>query len=111
MGTLTLQDTRLSCGKRMAYAAIGEELDAEPVIGFSDRKDQHTKTSTLTLQDARLLCDKRMAYAAVGGSLYAEPAIRLPGRMDSIQKRAPRLCRMPNCYATNAWSMLWSKGG
>ena len=60
-----MQDTRLSCGKRMAYAAIGEGLDAEPVIGFSDRKDQHTKMDISTLQDTRLPYNKRMAYVAV----------------------------------------------
>ena len=70
----------------------------------------NTKTGTSTLQDARLPCNKRMVYAVVGGSLYAEHAIRLPGRKDSIQNQAPRLCRMPDCYATNAWPMLWSEG-
>ena len=40
----------------------------------------------------------------------AESAIRLSDRKDSIQNRAPRLCRMPDCYATSAWSMLWSEG-
>jgi len=49
----------------MAYAAIGEGLDAEPVIGFSDRKDQHTKMDISTLQDTRLPYNKRMAYVAV----------------------------------------------
>ena len=66
------------------------------------RERLNTKTGTLTLQDARLVCDKRMTYAAVGGSLYAEHAIRLPDRKGSIQKRAPWLCRMPDCYATSA---------
>ena len=42
-GTLTLQDARLSCGKRMAYAAIGEGLDAEPAIRLSGRKDSIQK--------------------------------------------------------------------
>ena len=71
----------------------------------------NTKTRILTLQGARLSCDKCMAYAAVGGSLYTEPAIRLPDRKDSIQKRASRLCRVPDCYATSAWPMLRSGGG
>ena len=64
-GTLTLQDTRLPCDKRMAYAAVGGGLEAEPAIRLPGRKDQHTKTGILTLQDARLPCDKRMAYAVV----------------------------------------------
>ena len=42
--------------------------------------------------------------------LNAESAIRLPDRKGSIQKRAPRLCRMPACYATSAWPMLRSEG-
>ena len=42
--------------------------------------------------------------------LNAESAIRLLGRKGSIQKRALRLCRMPDCYATNAWPMLRSEG-
>ena len=37
-GTLTLQDARLLCEKRMAYAAIGEGLDAEYAIRLPDRK-------------------------------------------------------------------------
>ena len=49
----------------MAYAAIGEGLDAEPAIRLLGRKDLDTKTGTRTLQDARLLCDKRMVYAVV----------------------------------------------
>lgn len=64
---------------------------------------------TLTLQDARLPCDKRMAYAAVRECLDAGYAIRLPDRKGSIQKRAPWLCRMPDCYATSAWPILWSE--
>ena len=63
--TPTLQDARLPCNKRMAYAAVGGGLDAEPAIRLPGRKDLDTKTGTLTLQDARLLCDKRMVYAAV----------------------------------------------
>ena len=51
----------------MAYAAIGEGLDAEPAIRLLGQKDLNTKTGTSTLQDARLPCNKRMAYAAVGG--------------------------------------------
>ena len=34
-GTLTLQDARLLCDKRMAYATVGGGLDAEPAIGLS----------------------------------------------------------------------------
>ena len=34
-GTLTLQDARLPCGKRMVYAAVGGGLNAEPAIGLS----------------------------------------------------------------------------
>ena len=60
MGTLTLQDARLPCDKRMAYAVVGGSLYAEPAIRLSDRK-----------------------------GLNVEPAIRLSDRKDSIQKRAP----------------------
>ena len=67
------------------------------------------KMGTLTLQDARLPCDKRMTYAAVGGGLYTEHAIRLPDRKGSMQKRASRLCRMPDYYAISAWPMLRSE--
>ena len=42
-------------------------------------------------------------------SLNTESAIRLLGRKDSIQKRAPRLCRMPDYHAASAWSMLRSE--
>lgn len=35
-GTSTLQDARLLCEKRMAYAAIGEGLDAEYAIRLPD---------------------------------------------------------------------------
>ena len=56
-----------------------------------------------------MLCDKRMAYAAVGGSLYAGYAIRLPDRKGSIQKRASRLCRVPDCHAASAWPILRSE--
>ena len=69
-----------------------------------------TKTDTLTLQDARLPCNKCRAYAAVGGRIGAEPAIRFFGRKDSIQNRAPWLCRMPVCYAASTWHMLRSEG-
>ena len=55
-----MQDARLPCDKRMAYAADGGGLDAEPAIRFPDRK-----------------------------GLDAEPAIRFPDRKDSIQKQAP----------------------
>ena len=64
-GTLTLQDARSPCDKRMAYATVGGGLDAEPAIRLLDQKDLNTKTGTLTLQDARLLCGKRMAYTTV----------------------------------------------
>ena len=64
-GTLTLQDARLPCNKRMVYAAIGGGLDAEPAIRLLIRKDQHTKMDILTLQDARLSCNKCRDYAAV----------------------------------------------
>ena len=37
-GTLTLQDARLPCDKRMAYAMVGEGLDAEYAIRLPDRK-------------------------------------------------------------------------
>ena len=79
MSTPTLQDARLPCDKRMAYAAVRGGVDAElrldslvrrslnteSAISFFGRKDLDTKTGTLTLQDARLPCNKRMAYAAV----------------------------------------------
>ena len=78
-----MQDARLPCGKRMAYAAVRGSLDAEPAISFFGRKDLDTKSGTLTLQGTRLPCGKRMAYAAVGGSLYTESAIRLPDREGS----------------------------
>jgi len=51
-----------------------------------------------------------MDYAAVGGGLDAEPEIRFLGRKGSIQKQAPWLCRIPDCYATSAWSILRSEG-
>ena len=94
----------------MAYAAVGGRIGAEPTIRFSDQKGLDTKTSTLTLQDARLLCDKRMVYTTVGEGLKAKSVIRLSDRKDSIQKRVPRLCRMPDCHATSAWHMLRSEG-
>ena len=65
MGTLTLQDARLSCDKRMAYAAVGGRIGAELAIGLSDRKDSIQKMGTRTLQDVRLPCGKRMAYTTV----------------------------------------------
>jgi len=37
-GTLTLQDTRLLCDKRMTYTAVGGGLYAEHAIRFPDRK-------------------------------------------------------------------------
>lgn len=64
-GTLTLQDARLLCDKRIAYTMVGGGVDTEPAIRLPSRKDQPTKTGTPTLQDARLLCDKRTTYAAV----------------------------------------------
>ena len=42
--------------------------------------------------------------------LDAEPAIRLLDRKDSIQKRAPWLCRMPDCHTTSGWPMLRTEG-
>ena len=39
MGTLTLQDARLLCDKRMTYAAVREGLDAESAIRLPDWKD------------------------------------------------------------------------
>ena len=42
-GTLALQDARLLCDKRMAYAAVGGGLNAEPAIRLSDRKDSIQK--------------------------------------------------------------------
>jgi len=83
-----LQDARLPCNKRMAYAAVGGGIDAEPAIRFSGQKDSIQKTGILTLQGARLPCDKRMAYAVVGGGIDAEPAIRLSDRKDSIQNQS-----------------------
>ena len=74
------------------------------------RERLDTKSGILTLQDARLPCDKRIVYAAVGGSLYAEPAIRLSDQKDSIQKRAPWLCRIPDYHTASAWPMLRSEG-
>jgi len=37
-GTLTLQDARLLCDKRMAYAMVGGGLDTEYAIRLPDRK-------------------------------------------------------------------------
>ena len=37
-GTLALQDARLPCDKRMAYAAVRGGLYTEPAIRFPDRK-------------------------------------------------------------------------
>lgn len=59
-GTLTLQDARLPCDKRMVYAADGGSLYAEPAIRFPNRKE-----------------------------MDAEPAIRFSDQKDSTQKRAP----------------------
>ena len=44
IGTSTLQDARLLCDKRMAYAAVGGRIGAEPAIRFPSWKDQYTKT-------------------------------------------------------------------
>ena len=38
IGIPTLQDARLSCGKRMAYAAVGGGLNAKSMTRFSGRK-------------------------------------------------------------------------
>ena len=59
-GTLTLQDARLPCNKRMAYAAYGGSPYAEPAIRLLSQKD-----------------------------LDAEPTIRLSDQKDSIQNQAP----------------------
>ena len=59
-GTLTSQDARLPYDKRMAYAAVGGSLYAEPAIRLLDRE-----------------------------GMDAEPTIRLSDRKDSIQKQAP----------------------
>ena len=42
-GTLALQDARLPCGKRMAYAVVGGDLDAGPAIRLSGRKESGYK--------------------------------------------------------------------
>ena len=42
-GTRTLQDARLPCDKRMAYAAVREGLDAEYAIRLSGQKDSMQK--------------------------------------------------------------------
>ena len=49
IGTLTLQDARLPCDKRMTYTAVGGGLDAESAIRPLSRKEQYTKSDTLTL--------------------------------------------------------------
>ena len=59
-GTLILQSARLSCDKRMVYAAVRGGLDAELRLDSLVRR-----------------------------GLDAESAIRLSGRKDSIQNRAP----------------------
>ena len=59
-GTLTLQSARLSCDKRMVYAAVRGGLDAELRLDSLVRR-----------------------------GLDAESAIRLSGRKGSIQNRAP----------------------
>ena len=42
-GTLTLQDARLPCDKRMAYTAVGGGLYAEYAIRLLGRKDSIQK--------------------------------------------------------------------
>ena len=42
-GTLTLQDARLPCDKRMTYTAVGGGLYAEPAIRLPDRKSSIQK--------------------------------------------------------------------
>ena len=79
-GTLTLQDARLLCGKRMAYAAAGGGLDAEPAIRLSGRKDSIQKMGTLTLQDARLPCNKCRAYLRSEGVWTLSQRLDSPGR-------------------------------
>ena len=51
-----------------------------------------------------------MAYAMVGGGWTLSQRLDSPGRKNSIQKQAPWLCRIPDCYATSAWSILRSEG-
>ena len=69
-----MQDARLPCDKRIAYAADEGGPYAEPAIRFLGRKDLDAEHAI------RLLGRK---------GLDAEPAIRLPDRKGSIQKRAP----------------------
>ena len=45
-GTLTLQDARLPCDKRMAYAAVREGLDAGYAIRLPDHKDSIPKRAS-----------------------------------------------------------------
>ena len=42
-GTLTLQDARLLCDKRMTYTAVGGSLYAEYAIRLPGRKDRIQK--------------------------------------------------------------------
>ena len=53
MGTLTLQDARLLCDKRMTYAAVGGGLYAEPEIRFLGRKGQNARARGWTLPSER----------------------------------------------------------
>ena len=69
-----MQDARLPCGKRMAYAADGGSLYAEHAIRFPDRKGLDAKHA--------------IRFPNRKG-LNAEPAIRLSDRKDSTQKLAP----------------------
>ena len=42
-GTLTLQDARLPCNKRMVYTAVGGSLYTEHAIRLPDRKGSMQK--------------------------------------------------------------------
>ena len=63
-----------------------------------------------------LCCNRRGpdAEPAIGLS-RSEAVWTLSQRLDSsvvsisIQNRAPRLCRVPDCHAISAWPMLWSE--
>ena len=100
----------MPCGKRMAYAAVGGGLDAEPVIKLLGRKDN--------IQNwAPRLCRMLDCYTTSAWSILRSEGVwtlsqRLdsPSRKDSIQNQAPRLCGMPACHAASAWPMLLSEG-
>ena len=53
MGTLTLQDARLLCDKRMAYAAVGRSLNAESAIRPSSQKGRNARARRGTLPGER----------------------------------------------------------